>query len=85
MSPTMEPSAFAKAMGPVARAILGDPSEENRAKRELRFGMHGSLCISLAKGTWFDNEANRGGGVLSFVQERLSIDKKAALTWLKDS
>jgi hypothetical protein len=40
---------FAQAMGPVAREILGEPTEENKAKRELRYGTRRSLCIDLKK------------------------------------
>ena len=51
---------FIVAMGPVARELLGEPTENNRAKRELRFGTRGSLSISLDKGTFYDHEAGRG-------------------------
>jgi hypothetical protein len=43
-------------MGPVARELLGEPTTDDKAKRELRFGTRGSLCINLAKGTWFCHE-----------------------------
>jgi putative DNA primase/helicase len=85
MNAATEPAAFVRAMGPVARAILGEPSEENRAKRELRFGTRGSLCVDLSKGIWYDNEAGQGGGVLDFVQERKSLDKDAAVAWLQEN
>ena len=65
MSPAAGNADFAGAMGSVARALLGEPTEENKAKRELRFGTRGSLCISLDKGTWFDNEAGQGAGFSS--------------------
>ena len=75
---------FVRAMGPVARALLGEPSQEIKAKRELRFGTRGSLAVSLDKGTWHDHEAGRGGGVLDLVQERKALDHDAALAWLHD-
>jgi hypothetical protein len=77
-------SEFVRAMGPVARALMGDPTEENKAKRELRFGTRGSLSVDLTKGTWFDNEANKGGGVIAFVCEKKRVDKAAAVEWLKE-
>jgi putative DNA primase/helicase len=77
-------SEFARAMGPVARAILGEPTEHNRAKGELRFGSRGSLSVNLGAGTWFDHEANAGGGVLDFVRLRINVDKAGALAWLQD-
>ena len=61
---------FAHAMGPVARAILGEPTEHNHMKGELRFGTRGSLSVDLGAGTFYDHEAGIGGGVLDFVQIR---------------
>ncbi len=77
-------SDFVRAMGPVARALLGEPSQELKAKRELRFGTRGSLSVSLDTGTWHDHEAGRGGGVLDLVQERKALDQAGALAWLRD-
>ena len=75
---------FAQAMGPVAREILGEPTEENKAKRELRYGTRRSLCIDLKKGTFFNNETGEGGGVLKFVQVQKSLDRGGALAWLQE-
>ena len=77
-------SEFARAMGPVARAILGEPTECNRQKGELRFGSRGSLSVDLGAGTWFDHEVGAGGGVLDFVQLRMNTDKAGAVTWLQE-
>lgn len=77
-------SDFVRAMGPVARALLGEPSQESKAKRELRFGTRGSLSVSLDKGTWHDHEAGRGGGVLDLVQERKALGQDEAVAWLQD-
>jgi predicted P-loop ATPase len=71
-------------MEPVARAILGEPSGENKDKRELRFGTRGSLSVSLAKGTWHDHETGDGGGVLDLVRIRKGLDKEGAIAWLQD-
>jgi putative DNA primase/helicase len=75
-------AAFARAMGDVARELLGQPTEEN--SRELRFGSRGSMCVSLDKGTWFDNEAGKGGGVLALVMEKQRVDKAGAIAWLQE-
>jgi len=77
-------SDFVRAMGPVARALLGEPTEENREKQELRFGTRGSLSVSLAKGTWQDHESGTGGGVLDLVRERKRLDKAGAVAWLQE-
>ncbi len=75
---------FVQAMGPVARELLGEPTEEIKSKRELRFGTRGSLRISLDKGTWLDFEAGKGGGVLDLVQERKNLDKDGAVAWMRE-
>jgi hypothetical protein len=75
-------AAFVRAMGAVARELLGTPTEES--KEELRFGKRGSLCVDLTKGTYFDNETGKGGGLIAFVRERKGLDKEGALGWLQD-
>jgi putative DNA primase/helicase len=84
MSASAGATEFVRAMGPVARELLGEPSEDNKAKRELRFGTRGSLKISLDSGTWFCNETNTGGGVLALVQDRKRLDKDGAIAWLQE-
>ncbi len=75
-------SDFARAMGPVALELLGEATE--KSETELKFGTRCSMCIDLKKGTWFDFEANAGGGVLDFVQLQRSVDRDGALDWLRD-
>lgn len=77
-------SDFARAMGPVARELLGDPTEEHRGKGEIRYGTRGSLSIDLTKGTWRDHEAGNGGGVLDLVRVHTGLDKEGAVRWLRD-
>ena len=50
----------------VAKAYWGEP----KVKRGhiLRWGTHGSKEVDLRKGTWFDFEANEGGGVVDLVR-----------------
>ena len=75
---------YAQAMGPVACAILGEPTQCHIAKGELRWGTNGSLAVDTRKGRWFDHEANEGGGVLDFVQLHRKTDKAGAFEWLQD-
>ncbi len=75
---------FVRAMGPVARALLGEPNASLSTKQELRWGNRGSFSVRLDKGTWFDNEAGEGGGVLDLVQQQRRVDKPAALDWLRE-
>ncbi len=75
-------SPFARAMGPVARELLGKPTEES--KTELRFGSRGSLRVNLECGVWQDHECDRKGGVLDLVIDRKRVDKAGAILWLRE-
>jgi len=77
-------SDFTRAMGPVARELLGEPSEEHKGKRELRWGTRGSMCVSLDKGTWHNHETATGGGVLDLIREHKSVDKAGAIAWMQE-
>lgn len=77
-------SDFARAMGPVARELLGEPNEEHKGKRELRWGTRGSMCVSLDKGTWHNHETAKGGGVLDLIREHKSVDKAGAIAWMQE-
>ena len=50
----------------VAKAYWGEPSQKRG--HTLRWGTHGSREVDLRKGTWFDFEANEGGGVVDLVR-----------------
>jgi len=50
----------------VAKHYWGDPREKKG--HELRWGARGSKSVDLRKGTWFDFEANEGGGVIDMVR-----------------
>jgi len=52
----------------VAQALLGEPNKRLSSSSELRWGNHGSLSVDLAKGTWFDHEADEGGGVIDLIK-----------------
>ena len=74
---------FVRAMGPVARELMGDPTEESPSKSEMRFGTRGSLSVNLQAGTWFDHEADEGGGLIDLVKRQRSVDKDGAVDWLR--
>jgi hypothetical protein len=69
--------AIASLMEPVARMLLGEPS--NETKNELRYGTYGSVAIDLRAGTWFDHERGLGGGVVDLIKDRTG---QAPLDWL---
>ena len=77
-----QPALIVRAMEPVALELLGKPTTVTR--HDLTFGTRGSMCISLDKGTWFDHEANEGGGVLDLVMKRCAVDKPGAMAWLQE-
>ena len=78
---------FAAIIEPVARHLLGEPNKALSNRTQLRFGSHGSVSVEIAgkrKGTWFDHEANEGGGVLDLLRRLRSLDKDSALAWLRE-
>ena len=65
-----------------ARALLGEPT--SKRGHEWRYGNHGSLCVDIKAGTWFDHEKNIGGGVLDFIVEYKGTDKAGAFDFLAE-
>src|SRR4051812_36065145 len=75
---------FVDLIGPVAQRLLGDPNRQQSTKTELRWGSHGSFSVDLEKGTWFDHEANEGGGVLDLVKREKGLTGRDGVQWLED-
>src|SRR5262245_4836526 len=69
---------FNALMEPVALRLLGEPAQ--KLGNGWRYGSRGSLGIDLKKGSWFDHEANVGGGVFDLIR-RQGYDQPAA--WLR--
>ena len=78
--------SYQELIEPVARALLGEPNERLSKPDELRFGTHGSVAVDLAKGTFYDHEANHGGGVLDLVRIKSDSAKtnKDAAQWVNE-
>ncbi len=56
-------------IGAVALHYFGLPNASlSTPDKELRFGSHGSKSVDLIKGTWFDHEANVGGGAADLIK-----------------
>src|SRR5262249_24395710 len=54
----------------LAVALLGEPNRAMSTRRELRFGRHGSLAVTIAGlkvGLWFDHEAGAGVDMLALI------------------
>src|SRR5262249_704766 len=69
---------FNSLMEPVALRLLGEPAQ--KLGNEWRYGGRGSLAIDIKKGTWFDHEANKGGGVLELIRRKQYGDP---ILWLR--
>jgi hypothetical protein len=72
----------------VARKLLGEPNKQRSSKTELRFdtGTYGT-CVCIAgpkKGTWFDHDADEGGGVLDLIQKQKGMANGEAVAWLRE-
>jgi RecA-family ATPase len=76
---------FAAIMQPVAHLLLGEPNRTLSSKTELRYGKRGSLSVDLTKGTWFDNEAGQGGGLLDLITRETRIEGPERFEWLRDN
>ena len=59
---------LASIMPEVARHFWGEPNPARSTRTELRWGNNGARSVDLAKGAWFDFEANEGGGVLDLLK-----------------
>src|SRR5437016_11827358 len=68
----------------IARYILGPENKELSTRSELRFGNHGSVCVRLDNGTWFDHEHNVGGGVPQLIEVKGKVARADVLCWLRD-
>jgi hypothetical protein len=76
--------SFALSIEPIARSLLGDPNPSLSSKTEWRYGNRGSLCIDLKQDTWFDHEANVGGGVLDLITRLTGFDATERSRWLHE-
>lgn len=75
---------LAPLIGDVARHLLGEPNKSLTTRSEIRFGAKGSMSVDLKKGTWYDWEADEGGGVVDLVVRECALpSREAAFNWLR--
>ena len=73
---------FAQIIGSLAQQFFGEPNRALSSEFELRYGSRGSFSVDLRKGTWFDHEAEQGGGALDLVTRETKLDGPERLDWL---
>lgn len=69
----------------VARSFWGDPNPRLSNANELRWGTQGSRCVDLAKGTWFDHETEKGGGVVDLVKREAGLVNGGVSKYLSEN
>ena len=81
---TTAPSTFEPGLiGHVAALLLGEPNARHSKPDDARYGTNGSLSVDLTNNTFFDHEANEGGGLLDFiVRSGTAKDRREAGQWL---
>jgi RecA-family ATPase len=69
----------------LATRLWGQKNVALSTRDDLRFGSHGSKSVHLKKRTWFDHEANEGGGYADLYEkvygERPLLDQSVAATY----
>ncbi len=73
-----EKNAIAK----VAAELIGEPNQSLSKGSDVRYGTHGSLSVDTEKNTYFDHEANEGGGIIDLVCRKNDCSKFEAAQWL---
>jgi hypothetical protein len=74
---------FVAVLPQVAQRLLGPPNQRLSKRDDVRFGAHGSMSIDIKKGTFFDFEANAGGGVLDLIVAKTGCaDHASAMDWM---
>jgi len=74
---------FAMLINPVACRLWGEPNRALSKPKRPRWGTRGSKAVDIEKGTWFDHEANQGGGTLDLIRSETGGTDKDALAWLE--
>lgn len=73
---------------PVARHLFGEPNHRLSKPDELRFGNNGSIAVMISgekRGTYYDHEACKGGGVIDLVSHHKQVDARSASYWIKEN
>ena len=60
----------------IVKKLLGDPNPKLSNEKNIRFGNFGSLTIDIEKGTYFDFEENKGGGLVDLIKREGKDPKK---------
>lgn len=76
---------MSESIAELGQKLWGPPNKTHSTRDELRFGTHGSKSVKLKERTWFDHEANEGGGYVDLYEkvhgERPSIAENVVTTY----
>jgi hypothetical protein len=70
----------------IATHLLGHPNKRLSSSREMRWGEHGKICMSLAgprRGRWRDFSQDVGGDALDLVEQVTGLHRKGAIGWVR--
>ena len=77
---------FTRLIDPLARLFFGEPNARLSTKPSPRSSTHGALSVDLKKGTWFDHEAQLGGGALDLVRNQKGFtETREVMGWLEET
>lgn len=66
----------------ICEFFLGPPNEKLSGHDEVRWGKKGSFKLNRRTGTWYDFEADAGGGILKLVMRETHMDETVAREWM---
>jgi hypothetical protein len=78
----MTAADLARIMPDVARLFWGNPNPHHSNGTQLRWGNQGARVVDIVGGTWFDFEANVGGGVVGLLKREGVADP---WQWLREN
>jgi hypothetical protein len=79
-------SDLSRRIGEIARRLLGEPNRKRSGRYQLRFGSNGSVAVEVGGpklGTWYDHEAEIGGGPMDLVEIKGGMSREEAEAWLE--
>jgi hypothetical protein len=76
--------ALADAAADIIESYRGPHNRRMSSRKEMRWGKHGSLSLSLSRGVWHDHERQVGGDIIRFIEIERGCDFVTALNIAAD-